>query len=147
MSIYKTENSNALLKYLDKQEEEKVMQITKKETYTSGQNIIETGDRNRDILLIEHGEVEVVIQNDKTNAQSIAKLETGEFFGEMNFVLPIRRTATIRAIGEVIIQRYGYSELCTLLKEEPLIASKIFSAINEFQTQKMHNTIEQVLVN
>jgi CRP-like cAMP-binding protein len=143
MLCYTKLNNHALLKYLDEQEFQAIQNIAKIENYANDQIIISIGERNRDILFIKSGNVQVSV-NLKGKIINVTKLNQGEFFGEMNFILPLRRTANIKSNGDSVIHRYPYSELCAFLKNHNLIAAKIFCAINEFQASKLIDTLNQI---
>lgn len=145
MSIYKTMNDNALLKYLTKKERTIIAAIQRQEEYKDNEIIITLGNRNRDILTTEIGFVAIYILDEEGKEKKIAELPPGVIIGEQNFVIPVRRSATVKAIGKVKIIRYPYEDMIKLLRKEPLIAAKIFSAINTSLVEKVIRTINQLL--
>ncbi len=145
MSIYQQQNLNPLLKYLDKNEMNKVAPFIKTEKYQDGDLIISLGDRNRDILIINKGLAAILILDENVVEKKVTELPEGEIIGDQNFVIPVRRSANVKAVGEVDVSRFPYDEMIELLREETLIASKIFSAINDSLAEKMMRTMEKYL--
>ncbi|MCK4312015.1 MAG: cyclic nucleotide-binding domain-containing protein [Candidatus Cloacimonetes bacterium] len=145
MSIYQQQNLNPLLKYLDKNEMNKVAPFIKTEKYQDGDLIISLGDRNRDILIINKGLAAILILDENVVEKKVTELPEGEIIGDQNFVIPVRRSANVKAVGEVDVSRFPYDEMIELLREETLIASKIFSAINDSLAEKMTRTMKKYL--
>jgi len=63
--------------------------------FTSGQTIIKKGDIAKEFFIIIEGEVEV-IQPDQNDAV-IARLDSGQYFGEIGLIRGGKRMATVRA--------------------------------------------------
>ena len=145
MSIYKIRNTNPLLKYLDKNELKKIDEIKQTEKYHNDELIVTLGNRNRDIMIINKGIVAILIINENGKEINVATLPEGEIIGELNFVIPVRRSANVKAINNVEICRFPYKKFTELLKTEPLIASKIFAAVNDSLAEKMMRTINKYI--
>ena len=143
--IYQLKNNDPLLKYLDRKEEAKLENIQIIESYKDNDIIITLGDRNRDILIIYKGNTSILILNEAGEELKIAELPAGEIIGEQNFVIPVRRTANVRAVDDVMVCRYPYNRLIDLLRKEPMIAAKIFAAINDVMASRITKTIEMYL--
>ena len=82
MSIYQQQNLNPLLKYLNKNELNKVAPAIKTEKYQDGDLIISLGDRNRDILIINKGLTSILILDENGVEKKVAELPEGEIIGE-----------------------------------------------------------------
>ena len=145
MSIYRQLNTNPLLKYLNDDELQKIAEIKQSESYKHNDLIFLLGDRNRDIMIIKRGTVAVLIINENGEEVNVATLPEGEIVGELNFVIPVRRSADVKAIQDVEICRFPYYKLTELLKNEPVVASKIFTAINNSLAEKMMRTINKYI--
>jgi CRP-like cAMP-binding protein len=143
--MYKRENPNQLLKYLTPSEVERVMTACRIEQCPPGDLLIESGDRNRDLLVVQSGSVEVLVTLRDGREIIVAELHDNALIGEMNFVLPMRRTATIRAGADTVVQRFSYTPLTELLRSEPEIAAKLFAAINDSQAETYIRTVERLL--
>ncbi len=146
MAIYKQLNHDPLHKYLKKDEIEKIEEITKTEIYNDQESIIVLGNRNRDLMKIIKGVCVVSIVNGEGKEIRVAELSEGEIIGDQNFIIPVRRSANVRAQNKVMIMRYPYPEMINLLRKEPEIAGKVFAAINDSLSEKLVRTIEKYLI-
>lgn len=81
----------------------------RKEHYEDGQEIVRQGELGQRLYLIWKGEVEV-IRTDEGEARCVARLGPGKHFGEMAVFQNVRRTATVRAIGQVELIAVGGQE-------------------------------------
>ena len=132
---------NKVFKYLDKNEIEKVSSICKQCVFQENIIVFSAGDRNRDILVIEAGIIDVLLVDAKGNDYIVTQLTDGDVIGEMNFILPLRRTASIKTRTKTKIVTIPYQEFVVLISNEVEISVKIFKAINEILAEKLQNTI------
>lgn len=145
MAIYKQLNHDPINKYLKNDEIEKIEKITKREIYNDQESIIALGNRNRDLIKIIKGVCVVSIVNSEGKEIIVAELPEGEIVGDQNFIIPVRRSANVRARNKVVIMRYPYLEMIDLLRKEPEISTKVFAAINDSLSEKLVRTIEKYL--
>ena len=65
--------------------------------FTAGSNIFVEGESSQDLYMLLSGKLEVLKGNKKITDIS----KTGSLFGEMSFLLGVKRTATIKAASKV----------------------------------------------
>ena len=83
--------------------------------------IIRQGSAGKEMYFIESGTVEVIV-----NDVSVAILNPGQFFGEIAVLFEnMRRTATIKAIGNCILYRLDVADLEKVLEINPKMAASI----------------------
>jgi CRP-like cAMP-binding protein len=99
-------------------------------SYESGDKIISINSRNRDIMCLDRGSASVQIESIDGENIEVATLSAGSLLGEMNFVVPTRRTANVLAKCQLQVTVYPYRSLTELLRQNPIIAAKVFAAIN-----------------
>lgn len=116
--------------YLNPQEKELLKQAMHKKTFIAHEKIITIGNRNRDIICLEEGSVSVQVEDIDGAIHEVARIHKGSLVGEMNFIIPTRRTANVVALTEVEADLISYDKLSALLKEYPSLAYKIFAALN-----------------
>jgi CRP-like cAMP-binding protein len=119
-----------LYRYLSVEETSRLQAIAKKQNYKANDTLISIGNRSRDIICIQSGNVSVRIVDSEGNPVEVANLNQGSLIGEMNFIIPTRRTANVVALSDVEAEILPYNQLCDLLRAEPLLASKVFAALN-----------------
>jgi|GEM_PF-2855475 len=73
-------------------------------------------------FMIERGEVEIVLQGKNRQDTTVARLEPGEYFGEVELLRGGKSIAAVRAAPEspVEVLLLPRDEFCQLLKESPL---------------------------
>ena len=145
MNIFIRENDNELLKYLNAQELQKVEKIAKMESYKSGSFILEERDKNRDIFVISKGSVSICFIDENMNEKRITTLFTGETFGEINFIIPVQRTAYVKALEDVEIARFPYYELIQFLKDDISICAKICASLNDSLAKRVVRTTQELV--
>ncbi len=116
--------------FLNPEEKKLLKQVVKSQTFVAHEKIISIGERNRDIICLEEGSVSVQVEDFDGNIREVARIHEGSLVGEMNFVIPTSRTANVVALTEVEADLIPFDKLCSLLKEQPLLAAKIFAALN-----------------
>ncbi|RLC48923.1 MAG: hypothetical protein DRH57_01205 [Candidatus Cloacimonadota bacterium] len=144
MNIFTRKNDNELLKYLDDNEVTLFDKIKEKLIFQKGEYIIHEGDKGRDIYVIHKGSALVCYSDEQGQEIEITELYEGEAIGEINFVIPIHRTANIKALDTVELFRYPYQKMIDLLKSDMIIAAKIFASLNDLMAKRMVRTTQKI---
>jgi len=138
-----TTQKNCFLKHFSREELDLLKQIEISETFQPGQLIISLGERNRDIIIIQSGTAEIMSPDQSGQTVILAEISAGELLGEMNFVIPLRRTASIRAKSDILVIRYPYKLLCNLFLTHITLGINFLQTINEYQSRKLYQTIHR----
>ncbi|NOZ94666.1 MAG: mechanosensitive ion channel [Acidobacteria bacterium] len=88
--------------------------------FAAGEAVIREGEDSRAMYLIAHGTASVL-----QNGKELAHLGDGELFGEIAFLTGQRRSATIRAAGELTIVEIDGVALAALLERRPDLAEEL----------------------
>ena len=72
--------------------------------YVAGEVIFRIGDESDIAYLIEMGKVEIYHDNDDGTRASLATLNAGHMFGEMGVLDNAPRSASARALTEVVLR-------------------------------------------
>ncbi|MGE3820373.1 MAG: Crp/Fnr family transcriptional regulator [Isosphaeraceae bacterium] len=94
------------------------------ETFRDGDVIVREGEDGREMYVIQRGSVSV----SKTIAGrevEMARLERGEFFGEMSLLESLPRNATIRAVGETTLLVVKPGSLLLKIRRNPTFACEM----------------------
>lgn len=86
----------------------------------AGKRLFEEGDSGNDMYLIASGEVELLVHVGGEE-KSIAKLEQGDFFGEMSLLDSLPRECTARAVGDCQLLRLDSATFDRIIREVPEI--------------------------
>ncbi len=118
----------------------KLEKIAISRLYQPQELIIKEGERDRSLIIIENGIVEVVIHID-SQRKAVATLNSGDIIGELNFTIPLHRSADVRAVELTETLIFNYHELCKLLESDDSLAVKFFQAINLLLINKIHKML------
>ncbi|MET0768589.1 MAG: cyclic nucleotide-binding domain-containing protein, partial [Solirubrobacteraceae bacterium] len=79
-------------------------------TFAPGDTIIAEGDAADRFYVITRGEVAITRRAPEGDEVKLAKLGRGQFFGEVGILAETRRTATVRAVGDVELIGLSWQE-------------------------------------
>lgn len=99
--------------------------------FLPGDIIFQKGDIGHNLYILSEGKVEILSKND---AEVIATLSEGQFFGELALVTEEPRSATVRSVG--------ISELYTLSKEDFLKALNLYPGFRD----AMHASLKKLQI-
>lgn len=120
--------ASALLQGLTPTERQHVLELTDREVYPQGHEILYEGKSVQVLSIIVRGRCEVIKTTRNGATQQLAVLEPGAVFGEMSFFHPAPHSATVRAQSDVEILRLTRDDFEALERKCPSAAGKI--AIN-----------------
>jgi glucose-6-phosphate 1-dehydrogenase len=95
--------------------------VLKPDTYEPGSNVVTLGDAGNEMYFIARGETEVL----GPDGAVMAKLGTGDFFGEASLLLSQPRNATVRAKTACDVYVLEKADFLRVLKDHPRIARSI----------------------
>jgi alkyl hydroperoxide reductase subunit AhpC len=97
-------------------------------TFADGDTIVAEGDAADRFFVIAQGEVAVTRRTPEGEEIGLATLGPGQFFGEVGILAETRRTATVRAIGDVELLALSWQEFQAALERSDR-AERDFSEI------------------
>ncbi len=98
-------------------------------TYGPGQWVIREGEDDTSLFRIVSAQKGLEVTKD---GQKITVLRTpGDFFGEMAVVLGEKRTASVRSLGDAILEVYPGDQLQNILSDYPLVSMRIITALSK----------------
>jgi alkyl hydroperoxide reductase subunit AhpC len=84
--------------------------------YSDGVSIVAEGDDANRFYVIAQGDVAVTRRTPEGEEIELATLGPGQFFGEVGILAETRRTATVRAIGDVELLALSWQEFQQILE-------------------------------
>jgi CRP-like cAMP-binding protein len=78
--------------------------------YSDGEVVFHRGDPAGGMYVIREGRV-AVLRTEDDDEQTLATLKTGDFFGEMSLFDGKARSATVKAIGDVVVETVTKEDL------------------------------------
>lgn len=144
--------SSPILRGLTQKEIAELERIAEPQEFEAGMDIVKEGETTNDLFVIQEGEVQVLKaekQGEEQQDFSIAKLKTGDIFGEIAFVDHLPRSSTVQAITPTKILRLSRKKihetsetLCRKILNN--ISDVSFERIRKFNTQFTEDLEEQV---
>ena len=98
--------------------------------YEPGAVVFHEGDRGDCVYFIRSGEVEVVRETDD-GEKPLAKLSSGQHFGEMALLSQDPRNATVRAVAATELAVLGKANFITMLNVMPSTEKDILETIQQ----------------
>jgi CRP/FNR family cyclic AMP-dependent transcriptional regulator len=101
----------------------KVARVSAEVTYTPGSTVVREGDPGDSLCIITDGTVEV-----RHGESVVARMTSGDFFGELSLIDGEPRSATVVAIDEVVLLTLSSSEFDTLMTD-PYFARAVLRSL------------------
>lgn len=103
----------------------------------SGEILFHEGDTGEHLYVVVNGELEVLMAPDTDDELILNIVRAGEYIGEMSFMMPGgRRTASVRARGDVVLLSMSRQQFRDLLHRHPELAYAMVSVLS----QRLDNT-------
>jgi ABC-type lipoprotein export system ATPase subunit len=101
-------------------------QVTRK-MYQPGQPILLRNEEVRSFFMIAAGEVNVILKREKGKERVIARLKSGDFFGETSLLSGGRAVASVHAAGDTpaVLLELPREEFLKMIRESPLTEKAI----------------------
>src|SRR5690606_26906606 len=114
-----------IFRYMTYSEINKILSIAHIRNFKKGDTIMKEGAPSEEMFIIAQGSVDVLKNDVKVKTR-----HKGEVFGEMGIFDNAPRSASVRAVEEVIGISLQRRELLGLLRQESQIAIKLLWALN-----------------
>jgi CRP-like cAMP-binding protein len=114
-----------LFEGLSRKDLSRVSQLATRLELSEGRELIHQGRIGLEFVVVLQGTVDVVI-----DGQVVNTCHAGSYFGEIALLSDRRRTATVVAKTDVVIDVIGRNEFSTLLEDHPEIAKQLQEAMD-----------------
>jgi small-conductance mechanosensitive channel/CRP-like cAMP-binding protein len=118
---------------LDEEERELLAKGLRSVSFAKGEAIIRQGDPGDSLYVIKEGEVAIRVSVDGAERE-VAKLKTGDFFGEMSLMTGEPRRATVAATGDVACYVVDHGAFQRIVQTRPEVVEQVSSALATRQT-------------
>jgi CRP/FNR family transcriptional regulator, cyclic AMP receptor protein len=107
----------------------------------------ERGDSSAHMMLVMRGAVVVEQQcHGRGDPLIIARLEEGDFIGEMSIIDGAPRSATCRADGDLEVATLSREQLLRLVAKHPAIAAKLLLAVAQRMAERLRQTAQKLFL-
>lgn len=110
---------------------------------TPGQTIVEPGDLERNIYLVEAGSLSVHAEDSKGRIR-LAMVSAGSVVGECGFFSMLARTATVQAAGPTTLWCLTPTRFAELSNRQPAIALQVSMALASVLAKRLRNRSRRV---
>ena len=123
-----------------------MLDITKKlerRVYEPGENIIRHDERVDYFFMIERGEVDIVLQGKQRDDTLLARLDAGDYFGEVELMRGGKSIANVRASAEGPVELLALprEDFNRMLEESPLTQEAISNVVQDRLQE--HKTVDR----
>jgi len=118
---------------------ELVAEIAEEKFYHSGDTIFREGDFGGELFIIVSGSVKVG-KTVKDERQELARLESGEVFGEISIVDEMPRSATVQANEPTTLLAIKVEDLECLFVDQPELTAPVFRAFSKVLAARLRET-------
>jgi hypothetical protein len=119
---------------------DKLESMSRYRTFGIGDIIIKEGDASDTLYVIESGKVMIYIESDD-NMVVLSTLATGDFFGEMALLTGKPRSATVKALSDLVALEIKRDDLIKEIYEHPEII-RSFAGQLEVRIRNMRKYLE-----
>ncbi len=116
---------------LSEAERARIVQGAAPRRYAPGEIIVREGDRTSSMFVIASGRAGVSASGAGGDGRVIAELEPGTAFGEISLLTGEPRSATVRALTEIVLVEIGKETLQPILLDNPGLCHAIEAVIEE----------------
>lgn len=117
---------SGLLELIPGHERERLLESCRIVTYRFGDIIVREGDEGDSMFIVLSGQARAIHQHDEEEIV-LTRMGPGDVFGEIAALRGEKRTATVRASGDVSALRLGSVRLHELMREFPVVRDWIES--------------------
>lgn len=131
-----------LFKDIDEKILKSLAPVLSEEQFKDGEVIFNEDDVGDEIYFIFSGEVEIVkLVNRETNfTQLLSVLGQGDFFGEMALFDKKKRSASVKAKGDVVLLKLSCKDFCYFLENDAYIAINILGSMLTATINRLRET-------
>ncbi|SMF50077.1 Cyclic nucleotide-binding domain-containing protein [Pseudobacteriovorax antillogorgiicola] len=101
---------------------------------------IHANEISHNIYLIVEGGVSVEVATPDQSMEELAKLHKGQTVGEFILAKETRRSATVRAIGELTLYETSKDELTDLFENHPRLGYLVYRNLSEVLVDRIRDT-------
>lgn len=131
-------------RFLSEAEVERLMARAEVVLLEEGEPVIEEGELSPHFFGILDGTLSIGLSTPERGEVYVNSLGAGDVFGEAGMFLQVKRTATVRALGNATLVRLHRSDFASFIKENPVAGNKVLLAVIYSLLRKLRVTNEEL---
>ena len=128
-----------LFRHLETADLQSIAQIATEVAFEKGQQIIVQGDVGDSLFVIRSGAVRVLRKGGQGN-EEMARLNSGQHFGEMALIDEERRSATVEAVERTELIKIQRRDLENLLVQDVSLAQRFYKSLAKYLSLRLRQT-------
>ncbi len=120
-----------------------IMRFSRKRTCKINEVVVHEGASSNTVFIVLSGILEVFRTDMLGDLISINRLEEGDIFGEMGIFLNSKRSASVKALSEVVLAEFSNANFVKALMEIPDMMYRLFRSFAQNLT-KMNDKLNHV---
>jgi CRP-like cAMP-binding protein len=136
--------SNPVFADLKEREIRELEQITHHRSYKEGEVVFHEGEPGVGMYIIEEGSVKVFISAFGSHEVELARLEKGDFFGEVALLEDEPRSASVIAMEPTSLIGLFKPDLLDLIDRNPQAGVKIILKLSQILAARLRHTHEEM---
>ncbi len=134
------------LRVLPREQLEHLVVKTSARLFAPGEIVVRQADTTAEMYIVERGEVVVTLENDAGEVE-LARLVSGDFFGEMALMTGEPRSATVKTSKETSLLVINHDAFKPILDAVPELAGHISRVLAERQSDREAVAVQSQRVN
>jgi CRP/FNR family cyclic AMP-dependent transcriptional regulator len=114
--------------------------------YKNGEVVFWEDEPGVCMYIVQKGEVGIFKDYAKAGQRELARLEAGDFFGEMALLEDDCRSATAVALGETSLFGLNHPDLFNLFNRKPQLGVKLLSSLANILARRLRRTNQDLLL-
>jgi len=143
-TLYPKLRTNNMLQTVPSEQLRDIVYMFDDETYSPGDFIFREGDTDNALCLISHGMVSITKTTKSGDETELTVLEKNDFFGELELLDGLPRSANAKALLKTEILKMDYDSFHSLLEENHIVALNILRQLSARLRKTDEAVIKQV---
>ncbi len=143
MDIIKTLRRIPLFADLSADDIQRLSEVVSNVSFKKGERIFVEHDIGDALFVITSGSVRVLKKGSDGNAE-IARLNSGQPFGEMTVIDREKRSATVEALEDTELTRIEHGKLKALLAQDDSFARRVYETFSLYLCRRLRDTTKEL---
>ncbi|AXR61080.1 MULTISPECIES: cyclic nucleotide-binding domain-containing protein [Leptospira] len=114
-----------------------IAEKTEYKVYEQGDAIFHEGNDAKAFFVVIYGTLKVLTSTEKGDDVNVTTIATGDHFGELPFLDPGKRSASVEAMERSELLRIPYDHLKTVFEKDSKASLKFYQAISHFLAKRL----------
>jgi CRP-like cAMP-binding protein len=128
-----------LLRDLDEADLHNLAAIVTEESFLMGQQVFAEGTLGDSLFIVKYGSVRVLKRGQQGN-EEIARMSSGQHFGEIALIDDDPRSATVEAVEPTELIRIKRGDLEDLLAQDDALGHRVYRALAQYLSRRLRQT-------